>query len=61
MTDLPQKRKMERRIVISDDQILYEIFTENENGKGGFNYTLRRLMIIEEATEVISKLSKERE
>jgi len=48
---------MINRIIISNECILYEISRENGNVKGGFDYTQRRVITIEEAEEVLNSLN----
>jgi len=49
---------MGKRITISDERILYEIFfTLNEIVEGGFNYIQSRVMTIEEAEGVLKLLT----
>ncbi len=48
---------MEKQIIVSDEYTLYEIFKENGNVKGGFDYTQSQVMTIEEAEEVLTSLT----
>ena len=47
---------MEKQIIISDDFLLFEIFTDNEIVQGGFDYMRNRLLTIKEAEEVLKLL-----
>lgn len=51
-----KEREMEKQIIVSDEYTRYEIFKENGNVIGGFDYIRSGLMTIKEAKEVLKLL-----